>query len=65
MPSPAGNVLYLIGPTGTGADKYEEYVYDAKQEPWVKIGDTSIDLSRLLHLAADDSHHVSIEYGSF
>lgn len=44
--SPAGNVLYLIGPTGTGPDKYEEYVYDAtKQEPWVKIGDTSIDLS--------------------
>lgn len=44
--SPQGNVLYLIGPTGTGADKYEEYVYDStKQEPWVKIGDTSIDLS--------------------
>ena len=44
--SPAGNVLYLIGPTGTGSDRYEEYVYDAtKQEPWVKIGDTSIDLS--------------------
>lgn len=44
--SPAGNVLYLIGPVGTGADKYEEYVYDStKQEPWVKIGDTSIDLS--------------------
>lgn len=44
--TPAGNVLYLIGPTGTGADKYEEYVYDStKQEPWVKIGDTSIDLS--------------------
>ena len=44
--TPQGNVLYLIGPTGTGADKYEEYVYDAtKQEPWIKIGDTSIDLS--------------------
>jgi len=44
--SPTGNVLYLIGPTGTGSDKYEEYVYDStKQEPWVKIGDTSIDLS--------------------
>lgn len=44
--SPAGNVLYLIGPTGTGSDRYEEYVYDStKQEPWVKIGDTSIDLS--------------------
>lgn len=25
--SPANNVLYLIGPTGTGEDKYEEYVY--------------------------------------
>lgn len=42
----AGNILYLIGPTGSGADKYEEYVYDStKQDPWVKIGDTSIDLS--------------------
>ena len=44
--SPASNVLYLIGPTGSGTDKYEEYVYDStKQDPWVKIGDTSIDLS--------------------
>ena len=44
--SPQGNVLYLIGPTGTGTDKYEEYVYDStKQEHFVKIGDTSIDLS--------------------
>lgn len=41
--SPQGNVLYLIGPTGTGADKYEEYVYANSQ--FVKIGDTSIDLS--------------------
>ena len=39
---PSNNVLYLIGPTGTGADKYEEYVYTTE---WVKIGDTSIDLS--------------------
>ena len=41
--SPASNVLYLIGPTGSGADKYEEYVYASNQ--FVKIGDTSIDLS--------------------
>ena len=41
--SPAANVLYLIGPTDSGADKYEEYVY-ANNE-WTKIGDTSIDLS--------------------
>lgn len=41
--SPATNVLYLIGPTGSGADKYEEYVY--AEGAFVKIGDTSIDLS--------------------
>lgn len=40
---PQSNVLYLIGPTGSGADKYEEYVYSSNT--WVKIGDTSIDLS--------------------
>lgn len=39
---PQTNVLYLIGPTGSGADKYEEYVYS---NGFVKIGDTSLDLS--------------------
>lgn len=43
--SPANNVLYLIGPTGQGSDKYEEYVYPNSTTGWVKIGDTSIDLS--------------------
>ena len=41
--SPASNVLYLIGPTGSGSDKYEEYVYSGGN--FVKIGDTTIDLS--------------------
>lgn len=40
---PQSNVLYLIGPIGSGTDKYEEYVYS--NENLVKIGDTSIDLS--------------------
>lgn len=39
----ASNVLYLIGPIGAGADKYEEYVY--ANNNWTKIGDTSIDLA--------------------
>lgn len=39
---PQSNVLYLIGPSGSGSDRYEEYVYTTT---WVKIGDTSIDLS--------------------
>ena len=46
--NPSNNVLYLIGPTGTGSDKYKEYVYDPTKpvaERWIKIGDTSIDLS--------------------
>ena len=41
--TPATNVLYLIGPTGSGNDKYEEYVY--ANSDFQKIGDTSIDLS--------------------
>jgi len=48
--SPASNVLYLIGPTGTGADKYEEYVYS--NNAFVKIGDTSIDLSNYVTTSA-------------
>lgn len=43
--NPQSNVLYLIGPTGSGSDKYEEYVYPDATTGWVKIGDTSIDLS--------------------
>lgn len=41
--SPAENVIYLVGPTGTGEDKYAEYIYSGNE--WIKIGDTSIDLS--------------------
>lgn len=37
------NVIYLLGPIGTGADRYEEYIYS--NNAWVKIGETSIDLS--------------------
>lgn len=35
--------IYLLGPTGSGADQYEEYIY--ADGAWVKIGDTSMDLS--------------------
>lgn len=46
----ASNVLYLIGPIGAGADKYEEYVY--ANNNWTKIGDTSIDLADYVTLSA-------------
>lgn len=43
---PKSNVLYLIGPASiSGSDKYEENVYPDSTTGWVKIGDTSIDLS--------------------
>lgn len=45
-----GSVLYLIGPTGSGSDKYEEYVY--ANGAFVKIGDTSIDLSGYATISA-------------
>ncbi len=38
----SSNILYLVGPTGTGADKYEEYVWS--DDKFEKIGDTSIDV---------------------
>lgn len=50
--NPQSNVLYLIGPTGTGTDKYEEYVYPNSTAGWTKIGDTSIDLSGYVNTLA-------------
>lgn len=42
--TPSNSVLYLIGPdTSAQGDQYEEYIY--YNENFVKIGDTSIDLS--------------------
>lgn len=38
------NVIYLVGPIGSGlSDAYEEYVYS--NNTWVKIGETTMDLS--------------------
>ena len=37
------NVIYLLWPTWSWADKYEEYVYASST--WVKIWDTSVDLT--------------------
>ena len=37
------NVIYLLWPIGTGADKYEEWIY--YNNTWTKIGETTTDLS--------------------
>lgn len=37
--------IYYVGPTGTGDDKYEEYIWDSTNSAFVKVGDHSVDLS--------------------
>ena len=41
--NPNEHTIYLVGPSGSGADQYKEYIYS--KEVFVLIGDTSIDLS--------------------
>lgn len=57
--SPASNVLYLIGPIGEGDDRYEEYVY--ANNDFVKIGETSIDLSDYINsvVASGSGNYIS------
>ena len=42
-------VIYYVGPTGTGGDQYEEYIWakedGAFAESWIKVGEPTIDLS--------------------
>ena len=47
------NVIYLLWPTGSGADKYEEYVYS--NSTWVKIWDTSVDLTNYFNKSTQTS----------
>lgn len=39
------NIIYLLWPIGTWADKYEEWIYASST--WTKIWETSVDLSDL------------------
>lgn len=41
--------IYYVGPTGTGEDKYEEYIWNDTDSAWVKVGDHSIDLSEYVN----------------
>jgi len=34
--------IYYVGPTGTGSDQYDEYIWN---NDWIKVGEHSIDLS--------------------
>lgn len=63
--NPSNMVLYLVGPINDGlSDKYEEYVYN---NGFIKIGDTSIDLSDYVtrsefNEALDDKQNIIDQY---
>lgn len=40
-------VIYFVGPSGSGSDKYEEYVWDGSA--FVKVGEKSLDLSNYVN----------------
>lgn len=50
-------VIYLLWPVGTWADKYEEYIYS--NNSWIKIWDTSIDLSPYFNKNSDTSDAIT------
>ena len=51
------NVIYLLWPIGTGADKYEEWIYYSST--WTKIWETSVDLSPYLNLNTQTSDNIT------
>lgn len=40
-------VIYFVGPSGSGADQYEEYIWDGSA--FVKVGEKSLDLSNYVN----------------
>ena len=51
------NVIYLKWPIGSGSDKYEEWIYSNSN--WVKIWDTSVDLTNYFNKSTDDSDDIT------
>lgn len=51
------NIIYLLWPVGSGADKYEEYIYS--NNAWIKIGDTTVDLSPYFNVNTQTSDAIT------
>ena len=41
--------IYYVGPTGTGGDQYEEYIWDTTNAIFIKVGEKSLDLSEYVN----------------
>lgn len=50
-------IIYLLWPVGTWADKYEEYIYS--NNTWVKIWETSVDLTNYFNTSTDNSDSIT------
>ena len=50
-------VIYLLWPVGSGADKYEEYIYS--NNTWVMIWETSVDLSNYFNYSTQTSDDIT------
>ena len=50
-------IIYLLWPIWSGADKYEEYIYS--NNAWVKIWETSVDLTNYFNTSTDNSDSIT------
>lgn len=52
--------IYYVGPTGSGADKYAEYIWDDTGKAFIQVGEHSIDLSEYVKTVTQgDGDYVS------
>lgn len=42
-------VIYYVGPSGSGGDQYEEYIWDTNNAQFIKVGEKSLDLSEYVN----------------
>ena len=42
-------VIYYVGPSGSGGDQYEEYIWNTNDAQFIKVGEKSLDLSEYVN----------------
>lgn len=51
------NIIYLLWPVGSWADKYEEYIYS--NNTWIKIWETSVDLTNYFNTSTQTADNIT------
>lgn len=47
--SGTAGVIYYVGPSGSGSDQYEEYIWDTTNSQFIKVGEKSLDLTQYVN----------------